>query len=284
MKKSSFNEINYKKRGFSKSSTFAFIFMIVAICLDSSITYLIFRDVFRADMLSRVIASASTAIGINMLPALMSVMVRDRRDSRKDPIFWIVLDAIVYLLLMGILLQIRLDLLEHARAQAEISSQVAPSMAMAIIFIALPLTTSTISAILMYRGYTPLEDIIVESTQALEDRKQELIELKAELVKYSVYKDKDYLEKLSEQEYKRYLSKYDEIRTMEAELKAYYHQKLMEILADPVKVSAVASARASIEYPPALDRDELIEKDYLDDSKDVDVKVVKVNERGELVV
>ncbi len=240
-------ETKYKNHDIMSKPLVSLIVLMVVIAIDTFSTYTIFKDAYANSAFVTWGLSFSTAFAINSLPFAMATLLKKRASKMEGGfVVKIILAFISYVLIMGFLVSIRLDVLAHQNGvQAEslresLSTQMLLTTSTSLIFVVITIATSLISFIVQYISHQPMAKRLIDQKQTLIDLEEELSEIRAEKSKYEIFAN-NYIEELEKQEYKRYVASSEIIKAMAEESRAYFRTELGKKLSDPVKISYISS-------------------------------------------
>ncbi len=157
------DKIEYKKNDTISKALVSLIILLVVIAIDTFSTYVIVKDAYANTFVTWGL-SLSTAFSINTLPFILAILLK-KRDCKVEEVSAsrIIMPIISYVLIMGFLVWISLDVLAHQNAVqrdflvSSISTQMLLTVSTRLIFVVITIATSVMLFIIKYISYQPLQ-------------------------------------------------------------------------------------------------------------------------------
>lgn len=184
------------------------------------------------------------------MPAL--VLMIKRQSYRVEKVSWPLAVLVTLMLVTFVVLMVGA---RWSLVTPDTLSRGSRTYTQAVIFGLLPVGTSITSAAVFWISYNPLLKRMENCEQRIFSDGEKLREKKIELARYEADTG-SYKARLEIEEYLRYKQKFEEIKVVAGDLKAYFRRKLAEKLADPRAITVLSSK----EFHPSMDDVEMLER------------------------
>lgn len=236
----SINE-EYKPSHWMFTMGFGIFLMILTYVLDSGPIY----DMTEASRISGFRAFTTVGAFLLVLDTLLPVLfvglkaVYCKTENCHPAILAVGFGIVI--IFVAMMFWVRLDNIDPG-------SEFEPSrytLATAMIYGILPLATSITSGVIFWFSFNPLKNEMHIQEQRAFSECEYLKYEQTKLAKYNA-DNGDYRTRLAEEEYNRYMSKFNQIKNISTDLKQYFRRQLARIIADPSEAEAITVSAADI--------------------------------------